>query len=67
MTEKARKRHLERSGLGKCPYCKAGDKHIEYGGFEPVEDGDVEQTAGCGKCDRRWIDVFRLVDVREIS
>lgn len=67
MTKAARKRHIANGGTGKCPYCKA-DLHddAEYDDLSPVEDGDVEQTVECGRCLRRWIDVFRLVEVREI-
>lgn len=67
MSGAARKRHLRTAGQRVCPYCRADvDEHVDYEEFSPVEGGDVEQTAECRKCRRRWIDVFRLVEVREI-
>lgn len=72
MTKAGRKHHIETSGLDRCPYCKAEiDGNVEYQENSNVECGDIEQEAVCNKavcnkCGKKWIDVFRLVDVREI-
>lgn len=71
MTKAARKRHLQTSGSDVCPYCKASIADmcdaIDYGPPEPVEDGHLEQKAHCLTCGRKWIDIFRLVDIQEIA
>lgn len=67
MSKAAKKRHLETSGIKCCPYCKADNWcDIEYSEPDPVECGDIQQEARCLKCGRRWMDVFRLVAVREL-
>jgi hypothetical protein len=68
MTKAARKHHIKTAGQDRCPYCKAEneDDNIEYEDLSPVEDGDIESTAHCLQCGRKWIDIFRLADVREI-
>jgi C4-type Zn-finger protein len=68
MTKAAKKRHLQSAGQDCCPYCK--EDLLEYGDYEelsPVEDGTIEQIVGCEKCGRRWMDVFKLVDVQELA
>lgn len=63
-----------------CLYCKRGgvsttDQNrepveylpLDYSSFQVTDDGNVEQTVSCQECGRRWIDVFRLADVREIE
>jgi uncharacterized protein with PIN domain len=66
LTEKARKRHL-RTGGHRCPYCKASDVHLDYGELSPVESGNIEQKISCDKCRRCWVDIFHLVDIRELG
>lgn len=63
----AKKRHVANAGTGGCPFCKADIDIIEFDELDPVEDGSIEQTASCPACKRRWRDVFRLVDVDELS
>jgi hypothetical protein len=41
-------------------------KGVEYGELMPVEDGSIEQEQKCLNCNRRWMDVFRLVEVHEL-
>lgn len=65
LTEKARKRHL-RNGGHNCPYCKADYMELNYGELSPVEDGNIEQIVTCDKCNRRWMDVFQLAEIREL-
>lgn len=68
LSKAAKRRHIDSAGIDKCPYCKVDicDDNIEYKELEPVEDGSVEQTVKCTSCGRKWIDVFRLVEIREI-
>lgn len=74
LSKAAIRRHIKSNGCDVfsdgCLYCKADNElgmTIEYGDFSPVECGDIEQTATCLKCGRKWIDVFSLTEVREIS
>jgi hypothetical protein len=66
----ARKRHIRTAGSEVCPYCKADNDmcgmNIEYGDLDPVEDGDIQQEVKCLQCGRRWMDIYRLVDVHEL-
>jgi len=68
MTKAARRRHIQNGGQQECPYCKVeiDIDTVECGELDPVEDGDIEQTVKCLKCGRRWMDVFRLVEVHEL-
>jgi uncharacterized protein with PIN domain len=65
LTEKARKRHL-RNGGSRCPYCKADDINLSYEEVSFVEEG-IEQKVICDKCKRCWVDIFHLVDIRELG
>jgi len=47
-----------------CPKCKADTVDAEYGDFDPVESGDIEQRVLCTACGQQWVDVFSLTDVR---
>ncbi len=67
MTMAAKKRHIESAGVKECPYCRADFNTFTCGELMPVESGSIEQETSCGKCGRRWKDVFQLVDVRELS
>ena len=74
LTKASKKYHIQTAGQARCPFCKAdfyetntisGD--VEYEDFEPVEDGHIEQVAKCRKCNKRWKDVFQLVDIRGLA
>jgi len=79
MAKAAKKRHIQSRGCDVyehgCLYCKEGGERdndqegvtLDYGELSPVENGDIEQQVICQKCGRKWIDVFRLTDVHEIS
>ena len=77
----AQRRHIRSGGCDVyergCLYCKAGAEGdetgtvengevLEFGGLSPVENGDIEQEVKCLRCGRKWIDVFRLAEIREI-
>jgi hypothetical protein len=66
MTKAARRRYIASAGTSGCPYCEAPQDDFDYEEPDFVEDGDIEQIAQCPTCDRRWKDVFRLVEVREL-
>ena len=51
--------YIQSKGLA-CPFCKA--ESIQ-GGFIQIESGKAFQEMGCTECERRWQDVYRLVDV----
>lgn len=69
MTKAARKRHLQTAGQECCPFCKVENDPdtIECEDLNPVEDGEIEQIVKCLVCGRRWMDVFRLVEVKELT
>jgi transcription elongation factor Elf1 len=48
----------------KCPSCKSED--IE-GGVCTIDDTRAEQEVRCLNCDAFWMDVYKLVDVEELS
>jgi hypothetical protein len=72
MSKAAKRRHIKSNGCDvydSCPYCKGDTEEgmeLDYGDVDAVESGDLEQTVTCLLCGRKWIDVFRLVDVREV-
>jgi hypothetical protein len=69
MTKAAMKRHIKTGGQECCPYCKADADRCEMFDYEEpdfVEGGDIEQIVTCLNCGRKWQDVYRLVEVREI-
>lgn len=73
MTKNARKRHIQSRGCDmydRCPYCRRNTQHgqrLDYGQFDPTEEGDIQQQITCHQCGRRWIDVFRLTEIIEIN
>ena len=67
LSGRARARHLRTGGQCSCPYCRGDVQEVDYQGLEANEDGEVTQEARCGRCGRRWLDVFRLADVRELA
>lgn len=67
MTKAAKRRRIQTQGCDECPYCREDIWEVaEFGELDPVECGDIEQKVKCTACGRTWIDVFRLIDVREI-
>lgn len=70
MTKAARRHHLKTNGADRCPYCKVDISDMcgptEHSELEPIEDGTIVQTVKCTNCNRRWQDVFQLVDVHEL-
>jgi hypothetical protein len=54
-----KERYLKGKGLS-CPYC--GSKSVE-GGFIEVNAGMACQGMCCTECQKRWQDVYRLVDI----
>lgn len=50
--------------VSECPACGSDD--LDYGDFEAVESGDIEQTGWCLKCGEQWQDVFVLSERHEL-
>ena len=50
---------------GICAECGSDD--LDWGEIQCVEDGGLEQLGGCNGCGRRWIDVFGLMERRELA
>ncbi len=57
--------------LQRCPYCTIPfDFKIKYNGelyHEENESGDIIQEAGCVLCGKKWIETFKLIDIKEIK
>ena len=45
-----------------CPFCKI--EQIEGSSVE-IDAGTARQEMTCCDCEKKWIDVYRLVDVEE--
>lgn len=43
-----------------CPNC--GSENIE-GGFVEISEGGATQDVHCNDCNKRWFDIYQLVDV----
>ena len=54
-----KKTYIRNKGI-KCPFCSAESVR---GGFIQVEAGKAFQEMDCPECERRWQDIYRLVDV----
>ena len=63
LTSKQKKAYLKH--YYHCPFCKS--KNIEGHGIKVDEDdGDCAwQEVVCLDCDKRWNDIYKLVDVEE--
>jgi len=48
----------------RCPYCGSNDIS---GGFVEIDSGEANQKIDCMDCGKRWRDVYRLVDMEELS
>ena len=48
-----------------CPHCGC-EEGLDYKDIDGVEDGNLEQTVTCPKCEKRWIDVFALIKRRTL-
>jgi DNA-directed RNA polymerase subunit RPC12/RpoP len=47
-----------------CHHC--GHEGLDYGDFDPVESGDIEQEVKCPECGERWMDIFTLTEQRDL-
>ena len=64
LTSKQKKAYLKH--YAHCPFCKS--KNIEGHGIKVDEDdGDCawQEVVVCLDCDKRWNDIYKLVDVEE--
>jgi len=61
LTKEQKKEYVDRGGI-KCPYC--GDDDIS-GGHITIDVGYASQRISCVACEKKWIDLYRLVDVVE--
>ena len=61
LSMKMRKSYLK-SPL-RCPWCRSGD--IEAPASPEVDSGTATQLLKCNQCGKRWIDIYRLVNMRE--
>ena len=59
MTPEVERAYLESNGTH-CPYCSSPD--ITTDGF----DGEsASQQVSCNKCDKAWVDCYKLVGILE--
>lgn len=59
LTKEQKKDYLKVSG-NHCPYCRSHDicgDHVE------VNDGGAWQEVVCMECERRWTDIYKLIDI----
>jgi hypothetical protein len=63
MTKKEKQTYLRADGVF-CPFCKSLD--IEGGSVE-INSGTASQEIHCLNCDKKWADLYHLVDVEEIK
>lgn len=63
---KAKKQFIREGGANAvgCPFCK---HPTSFGPLNSVENGSIEQEVTCPNCKKRWMEVFRLADVRELA
>ena len=52
------------SGGTICPYC--GDSDIGANSAVDVDEGVGIQVVSCNRCNKRWTDIYRLVNVQEV-
>ena len=45
-----------------CPWCKSSEIQ---GGFIEIDAGEATQAVSCLECNKNWIDVYTLVEVRK--
>jgi len=62
---KAKIKEYVDSGGVCCPFCGGNDLSSSSG--YPTEDGIITQLISCGNCPAMWIDVFRLITIKEVS
>ena len=58
-----KKEEYVRNGGTKCPFCFK--KNIEGGHIE-VDAGEAFQEVQCHDCEKRWRDIYTLIDLEEI-
>ena len=59
ITKAIRKRYL--AAPTRCPWCQGT---TQANASPEVDEGIVTQEIDCTGCDRRWTDLYRLVDIR---
>ena len=64
LKEKDKKEYLKSKGL-RCPHCES--TQIQAGDRDFDEDGEMTQIISCLNCDSDWMDVYKLMDIREFN
>ena len=64
LTNEQQRQYVSDDG-GRCPYCRS-DQIEGNGGFD-FEGGRVFQEVSCLDCNERWMDVYTLSNVIEVS
>ena len=65
LAENARMQDVRLKDLYECAEC--GSKDVEYDDLSSVENGNIEQQITCNDCGCRRMDIFRLVEQREVA
>ena len=60
-TDAKKELYIKGGGI-KCPLCRSVD--IE-GGFVQTDTSLAWQRMQCNKCEARWRDIYRLIDIEE--
>ena len=61
LTDEQKKAYLQNGG-NRCPDCRNQD--IE-GGHISIDPGVAWQPVKCNACYKRWVDIYKLIDVEE--
>ena len=48
-----------------CPHC--GNDEIEFDGYLPFSDGEVNQEVNCHVCDCHWINIYKFNGVQILN
>jgi phage FluMu protein Com len=63
LTNVEKQRHLQNPN--KCPYCQ--DTNIESDDGPEMELTGCYQTIRCSNCEKRWTEIYRMIDIEEIE
>jgi len=62
LTKKQKEKYLRYPGI--CPHCESYELTYEKVIFEANK---VWHEISCGKCNKKWADIYSLTDVEEIA
>ena len=60
-----KKLYLQMDGLI-CPFCESEDI-THTGEYKGGDMGSGDQPCKCNSCNKRWYDIYQIVDIEEID